>query len=384
MTTETGLTLSMRTGSAALGAGLAVVLWAGATRSAPAADKVFTVGNYPVEAAAKNAVAAKDKAIAEGQQAAFRSLLKRIVPVTAYKSLDRVKAVRAADFVDGFSIRSEQNSPTQYIANLDFSFQGDAVRDLLSREGVPFVDEQAPPFVLVPVSRDAAAAPAEGATGSQGGVYRAASNGWNSAWKGLDLDNSVTPGRLEALVPVVHSDTISMLVGGDGSAVRIFSGEYKSDRVVVAISEIDVVAKKVNVTLAGQDASGPILWTKSYRIPDADTQYALELAAVVSLGVLEGRWKAAKSGGAAAGGPMMAASDIAFEVEFASTQEWNDIRGRILDMPGVDDVRVGAVSSRGAEMSVKYPGGASALSQALASQGLLLINADGIWQLRQR
>ena len=36
-------------------------------------DEVFTVGNYPVDAGAANAVAAKQKAMADGQQAAFRS-----------------------------------------------------------------------------------------------------------------------------------------------------------------------------------------------------------------------------------------------------------------------------------------------------------------------
>src|SRR5688572_24179543 len=39
-----------------------------------AADTVYTIANYPVEASAENAVAAKDRAIGDGQQAAFRSL----------------------------------------------------------------------------------------------------------------------------------------------------------------------------------------------------------------------------------------------------------------------------------------------------------------------
>ena len=68
-----------------LAAGLA--LNTGAHRAATAAEEVFTVGNYPVEARADNAVAAKTKAMADGQQAAFRSLLKRLVPVTAYPRL---------------------------------------------------------------------------------------------------------------------------------------------------------------------------------------------------------------------------------------------------------------------------------------------------------
>ena len=54
------------------------------TLAAQASDNVYTVANYPIEAQAENAVAAKEKALADGQQAAFRSLLKRLIPVTAY------------------------------------------------------------------------------------------------------------------------------------------------------------------------------------------------------------------------------------------------------------------------------------------------------------
>lgn len=367
---ESGLKLSYTL----LGAALAIVFGAlnpvQPAFATPAADKAYTVGNYPVDATAKDAVAAKEKALADGQQAAFRSLLKRIVPVTAYKSLDRLKAVKASDFVDGVAVRSEQNSPTQYIASLDFSFQGDAMRDLLSREGVPFVDEQAAKIVLVPVVRE-------------GTTFRAAGNAWSGAWTGLDLDNTVTPAKLDTLKSVVHSDTIGMLAGGDGSAYRILAGEYKTDLVVVAISEIDSGSKLVNVTLAGQDAVGPILWKRSYRIQDGDTGYAMELAAVVSLGVLEGRWKAIKSGGAPAAAGA-ANADVQLAVEFTSPDEWTDIRGRLLDMPGVDDVRVGVVSATSAEVSLKYPGGGQPLASAMAAQGMSLTNRGSFWSLSPR
>ena len=125
-------------------------------------DAVFTVGNYPVEARADNAVAAKDKALADGQQAAFRSLLKRLVPVTAYARIKRLAGVKAGDLVDGFKVRSERNSSTDYIASLDFTFQSKGVRDLLRREGIPFTDEQAPALTVVPVWRAAAAGAAKG------------------------------------------------------------------------------------------------------------------------------------------------------------------------------------------------------------------------------
>lgn len=359
-----------------IGAGLCLAAATASVNAASPADKPYTIGNYPVEAQAKDAVAAKEKAHADGQQAAFRSLLKRLVPVTAYASIDRLRGINAAEYVDGVAIRAERNSSTTYIASLDFAFEAAAVRDLLRREGVPFIDEQALQVVLVPVMRETSAPPSAP-------EFRPASATWNDAWKDLDLDNTLTPVKLAPLAPDVQADAIRKLVGGEGDAGRVLAGAYGSDRVLVAVAEIDTPAKRVNVTLVGTDAVGPINWKRSYRVADGDTAYAMELASVVSLGVLEGRWKAVKSeawgGDAAIAG---SASVIELEVEFGSLAEWNDIRRRVLETRGVDNVEIGAVSARSAEMSLRYPGGGQPLSAALARQGLTLRNDGTSWLLR--
>ena len=359
-------------------AGIVAALSAGSALAANASDKVFTVANYPVEARAKDAVAAKEKAQAEGQQAALGSLLKRLVPVTAYNRIDHLKKVSAASIIDGIAIRTESNSSTQYIASLDFSFQPDAVRNLLSREGVPFVDVQAPKTVLIPLMSDPDA--------TAGPKYRAASNAWNEAWKGLDLDNTLTPLRLEALMPAIPPAAIQgVLTGGEGID-RVLKGEYKSNYVVLAAAEIDAPGKKIDVTIAGQDPSGPFVWKRSYRIADGDVAYALELASVITLGVIEGRWKVARSQGlgvAGDGGTGGSGSDVELEVQFSSLSEWNDLRGQLLDLPGVDDVRVGAVSARSAGVSLRYPGGGQSLAATLSQRGLSMTSgSNGLWMVR--
>ncbi len=109
------------------------------------ADNVYTVAQLSrSRRSAENAVAAKEKALADGQQAAFRSLLKRLIPVTAYPRAKRLASVKAADLIEGVRVRAERNSSTEYIASFDFSFQAKGVRDLLRREGIPFTDDQAP------------------------------------------------------------------------------------------------------------------------------------------------------------------------------------------------------------------------------------------------
>lgn len=364
---------------------VAMLAFSAAVAVAAAADKAFTVANYPVEASDANAVAAKEKALADGQQAAFRSLLKRIVPVTAYKQLSRLSAVKAADLVSGVAVRSERNSSTDYIASLDFSFQADAVRAALSREGIPFVEQQAEPVTIVTVTREGNPAQSKNDTGA-----------WRAAWAGLDLDHTLTPVKLESLKPVIHNDTVTMMVNGDENGMRILASEYRTGLVVLAIAEPDLAAKKIVITLAGQDATGPILLKRTYRIASGDVGYASELAAVVALGVLEGRWKFAKS---ASGGQSMAAAPawsaggasssnsgtgerVAFIAEFNSLAQWNDMRTQLLDTPGVEDVDISTMSARNADVALRFPGGAQGLANAVGGRGLSLVNAGTGWTLR--
>ncbi|MFA5948921.1 MAG: DUF2066 domain-containing protein [Hyphomicrobium sp.] len=345
-----------------------------AARAVAAGSRVFTIAAYPVEATAKDAVAAKEKAHTDGQQAALGALFKRLVPVTAYNQLGRVAQVNAAQFIDGVAVRSESNSSTRYIASLDFTFQADAVRELLQREGVPFVEQQAPQLVLIPIM-------------SEGGKYRAAGGSWNQVWKGLDLENTLSPVKVEPLAAAITPAAIQTTMGGGGVDQAFAS--YRANYLVVAAAEVDNASKRLEVVVAGEDATGPFSWKHSYRLQDGDVAYTMELAAVITLGVLEGRWKAANSdasgvGEAALGSAASAGPEIQIEAEFASVVEWNDMRGRILDLPGVDDIRIGSVSEATAQMSLRYQGGAAALAAAFSAEGLVLTGSGNQWRLRTK
>ncbi len=363
---------------------------AGLALAKPGVDRAYTIANYPVEARAANAVAAKDTAIADGQKAAFRSLLKRIVPVTSYRDIERVAATDPATLIDGVAVRSERNSATEYIANLDISFQAAEVRDLLTRQGIPFVDTQAPVTLIVPLTRDTKAG-----TGPAG-EFRAASGAWGTVWPTLDLANSVSPLKAETLKPEIGPDTLRGLYdeATRNASVMTLAAAYGTDQVVLAIAEVDTEGRKVNVLLAGQDAAGPFALQRAYRLNDGDLAYTLELAAVVSQGVLEGRWKAVNSGGAVAAAAPFAASggyaatapagdEVAFDAQFAGQNEWNAMRRVLLEAPGIDDIRIGTVSVGSASVSVKYPGGGPALAQALAGYGVSLTDTGGLWVMRQ-
>ncbi len=172
---------------------------------------------------------------------------------------------------------------------------------------------------------------------------------------------------------------------------RALNEAYGTNLVVVAIAEPDMAAKKLTVTLAGRDAVGPLLLKRVYRISGGDLGYSTELAAVVALGVLEGRWKYVKSapaGQAAGDTPVWSAStggqgeDVSFTAQFVSPAQWDQIRTQLLDTPGVEGLDIATVSERDATVALKYPGGVRGLANALGARGLSMVNTDAGWVLR--
>jgi hypothetical protein len=347
---------------------------------AAAGDKAYTVGNYPVDATASDAVTAKERALSDGQQAALKSLFKRLVPVTAYPRLAKLKGLKGADYIDGVSVRKERNSSTQYIANLDFAFQPKAVREILRREGIPFVDTQAPPVLIVPVY----VAPTTNTTVPAALSAATGQKVWTDSWKGLDVINSLTPVKLEALKPIISAETLKGIVAGQESSIRLLANEYNSELALVAIAEPDLQTKKLTVTIAGRDAAGTFTLKRTYRYLINDFAYATELASLVALGTLEGRWKALKSrpsvGRSFTGsGPP---SPVQLTVEFNTPAEWQDLRRMIAETPGVEDIQYAGVSGRAADIALRFPGGGEGLADSLAAVGLNMRNVGGTWVVR--
>jgi hypothetical protein len=109
----------------------------------------------------------------------------------------------------------------------------------------------------------------------------------------------------------------------------------------------------------------------------------MELAAIVALGTLEGRWKMvaarARGGIEVLSGP---AEGMTMLVEFRNMRQWQDMRRVIAETPGVESLVVGGLSARGADVSLRFPGGGEQLAEALASQGMTLSRVGGTWVLK--
>ncbi len=371
-------------GGAALGAATLAAIVAIAAPAWAQSDIVYQVSNYPVSAVAADAVTAKEKALEDGQRDAFRYLMKRLVDVTAYKKLPKLPSKSVEDMLSDVSVSDEQNSSTEYIATLDFHFRADSVRQFLMATGLPFTDEQSEAIAVVPKYLG----PDDGSDGQKV---------WREAWSSLDLAHALTPIKLTEPGASATDDVFRALAKGQSRAYGIIEGEADADRVVVALAEPTEDGAKLKVSLIGKDRVGAIRLVRTYSVQDGDLAYTAETAAIIGLGVLEGRWKRVKArpgfGAGAQGdfsadgtgfsglpaGETVATTDqgaggggIRVRAEFDGMGDWQQIRGRLGAVAGVQAVKVGALSARSADVTIYFPGDAGQLQAALATQGLIL------------
>ncbi|MEL6288454.1 MAG: DUF2066 domain-containing protein, partial [Pseudomonadota bacterium] len=146
-----------------------------------------------------------------------------------------------------------------------------------------------------------------------------------------------------------------------------------------ASAEPDPTGRRLIVSIAGQDAVGAFHLKRTYPIEDEDLLYSAELATIIGLGILEGRWKAVAADSnslVAAAGP---AEDIVFYVRYAGFGQWQGLRQRLANLPGVETFDTGTVSARGAEVRMRYAGGLTALRQRLARDGLPMGQEGNAW-----
>ena len=75
-----------------------------------AAVDVYEVANVAVDVTADTAAAAKDRALIEGERAAFYTLLKRLTPRAMHERLPQLDRAQITTHVRDFAVQQEKNS----------------------------------------------------------------------------------------------------------------------------------------------------------------------------------------------------------------------------------------------------------------------------------
>lgn len=111
----------------------------------------YQVPEIAVQATALSAKEAKSQALEQAQKQAFQILMRRLVG----KQNPFVEKLPAPNdlvvMVQDLSLKNEKNTPTDYWAQVDVQFKKQAVMDFLSAQKIPFLRQDPPVLMVVPV-----------------------------------------------------------------------------------------------------------------------------------------------------------------------------------------------------------------------------------------
>jgi len=366
---------------------LALAFWAHWSGPALAADSLYDVAKISVDVTAEDAVAARNTGMAEAEARAVKTVLRRLLPPGIDADLPGLTAEDIQGLVNGVSIRNEKNSRTRYVATLDVSVNEQGIKQLLNDYSLPYNEERAATISILPLMISA------------DGVVSESNEGWRQAWEGLDLAHSMTPATILRPRANLGRDTIEAVIVGDTSALAAMQGDYGYGPLVIAMGEI---AEGQFVTrLAGADSVGPIGLERSDPL-SGDAKATARLAAASAFAILEDRWKSSRTGGPATqanfqeGGEAIPGAgeggapggvvprNVEAQVEFSGLRDWQEIRGRLMNVAGIQSLEVNSLSARAASITFDYAGSLDRLQQDLGQSGFVLDERGGAFVLRSR
>jgi hypothetical protein len=368
---------------------LLALLW---TTDGPArADSLYDVAKIAVDITAKDAVTARKMGMEEAEMRALQTVLNRLVPLSVQEHLPPLAREDVEGMVSGVSIRNEQSSTTRYIANLDVSFNEQAVKQFLMDQGIPFGEERAPPVSILPLSISG-----ESVTGDD-------PNGWREAWEQLDLANGMTPATILRPREDLDVTTVKSVLAGDAQALAKLQTDYGYGSLVVAVGEAG--SRTFTTHLAGADAVGAINVSRTDNHA-GNAEQAARAAAASAFATLENRWKMQLEGtlpppqaryeeGAASPGapdgyeaapraPGEVPRNVAAMVQFSGLKDWQEIRARLDQVAGIRGLEVNALSARTASITFDYAGSLGNLQAELGQYGFAFDERDGTFVLRSR
>jgi hypothetical protein len=372
--------------SASKGLILGLCLALGLIAAAQAAeDTPYTVSKLAVDVTAKNAVAAKAKAMAEAQKHGIDTVLRRVVPFSFSAKLPDLQPQQVETLVNGMAIRKEQYSTTRYIATLDVIFNEQGVKELLASLGIPVSEERAPMISILPLVID-------------GNKVKSVNEPWRQAWLDLDLSHGLTPANVLQPRPELEAGMVRAVLAGDASAFAAVQRDYGSAPLIIAVGQ-PIDGGRFVTRLAGVDGVGRINYGRSDKVSRKVPKMAQD-AASFAYAVLENRWKATRT----APDPIAAPANyqegmpqpqaapqqgepgrlVTAVVVFAGLKEWQQIRGRLTQVPGLQRLEVNSLSARTASITFDYSGSLGHLQQVLGQNGFSFENREEAFVLRAR
>jgi hypothetical protein len=335
---------------------------------------VFTVANVRAEAEAANAVEAKKLATQMAEKRAFRLLVSRLVDFRAQQSVPDLPIDEIERLVSDIEIRGEGVSSTGYVASFGITFSERAAGAFLARYKIVPILDRGPEILIVPVFIE------------DGAAVTSANNPWRSAFLSLDLVHALVPAKVAPARGDITAAIANAFIANPPSAVETLKAQYHTPEIVFAVASA-AGGDEVALKLIGNDVAGPLTMQRKVKVQDAGEDPLLKAAARLAFDTLQQRWKltrdtfvaagadnatgnpaagAGYSGGYMSGG----VASLVVTAQYSGLKEWNAIRTRLQNIPGIQNWELRGVNPRAAQIAFDFPGGAERLSVMAAGQGL--------------
>ncbi|PCI87338.1 MAG: hypothetical protein COB24_06870 [Hyphomicrobiales bacterium] len=339
---------------------LMVLICLTALPSASFADDVYDVANIKVDATGKDGSAAKAEALAIAESKAVVILFERILsPDQKTLALNQLDSETRSLLVKGFSVKNEQSSGTQYIAEITIKFRRTAVQQYLNGLGASYSDVQSSVSLLVPILTDA----------NGHSVIWSAVNGWSDALASYDIRNSLIPLKIATVAEAGLLATEQEIIDRNQNAIfQLASAAGESAETVFAHLTLTEQIATLNV-------SGLINYSQSYSLANGP-EAVYQTAAADFLRALESQWRDSNISSK----PRLA--EIKALVVFGSLDQWIALRARLGQIGAIDKFDTDAMTSDGAFINIQHKGSVQDLSAGLARQGLTLIDLGGYFEIR--
>ncbi len=355
---------------AVLGAMLALA-WGGGPANAQ--GEIFTVRGVAVDETAVTAAAARQAAIAAGQEAAFTRLVERLVPVDQRDRIPLLEPEQVESYVLDFSVNNERTSTVRYLAELTVRFNAEEIRALLRQNGVEFAETPSKPLLVLAVFTQEAGDP----------VLWLEPNPWREAWATRPLDDGLVPLR----VPLGDLSDLAAIdagraLAGDPDSLSAIAESYGASAVLVTLARLSrdpETAQEMLAVLTTRYEGGQATLTVSESVEQlADEpveQFFARSAALVDSAVQED-WKREN---------ILQFSNersIVVFVPLGGLSDLLEVRRRIGSVAAIQNSSVSSLTRNQAELEVSFVGNEQRLTRALAQRDLFLsLREDSNWEL---
>ena len=350
---------------------LAGYFLASGTPVAAQSVNAFTVADVAVDVTGATATAARESALAEGENRSFNILLRRLTLRADHDRLPVMERADIAPFIQEFGVANEKTSRVRYLATLTYRFKAAEVRNLLRDLGIQFAETQSKPVLVLPVYRSL-------------GVEALWDdpNPWRQAWRELTSAEGLVPFRHpRGDLTDIATIGAEQAAKGDRGPLSAIAARYKVADALVTVASLRASRRgdpilEIAVNRYGDGQSDQTIVTSleaqaGESVRDITVRAAREVAAQI-----EDQWKRDNLL------QFDNAAVLAIRMRLEALRDWVKAKRRLGQVAVVRQTDLILLSRDEVRINLHFLGDVEQLSLALAQADLLLSEDESGWNLR--